>query len=1201
MRPSSLFFVLLTFQIYAHVFSTAYGQSLGGSTISSFDVYYPGYTIQDSLSYKASQRAWRGERVYFQLLIWGVGSDALADLVAPLFEGADDSIVANLYFPRAVQADSQSRSCGGYSSRDGFVSLHDALDNKPAVDLGINDTIAIWVSIDIPSEIDEGIYNAHFELLHTSQSITFELELEVLPLELPQRTDWAFHLDLWQFPQRGITIYNQQHPGSLVDLWSDQHFEMIESSYQLLADAGQKVITTHIKDGALGQQGMIRWIRGEDDSWRYDFTAFDRYVETLMALGIKDQISCFSPVGWNKDVLPYHDETTRSQQVLTLPLGSNGYDQRWGHFLTVFEEHLKNKGWFDKTVLYLDEVSSEELGHVVDLIKAVNTQWKLGIAYTHELDPALQQALYDASGIIEVARTDAASSEGINTFYTSCTQRFPNNYLTLENSTAEMTWMGYYTAVEGFDGYLRWAFDNWTKTNPFDLRDGAHTSGDFSFIYRSSNLLDMDFLGSIRLSMLRDGIEEYEKIRQLKSSFAGSEDPFDIQALVEIEELLADFSLQQLDYEGAVKRTKERLTAIAMGKVPYCRVYSLDTPSSLYFDEMNASSDTSEVRFVQSSFPERGYAIIDDKHLSVLGGDSIVVELKPASQDSLLINVWADWNLDQTFSIDELVYSERVQGVGVPVQTSIDIPVGLAPGSGRIRVQITETDAEVQNCGFASGSFLDIPMYVRDVYCTPVGVHDADLKSASLSLHTCLDSLTVKNQGHGGNYFFDPGRQIRVGQSNLIRVSKRDATPSGSSQTLVVWVDTNNDHVLSPEEMLYNMDDIPGNSDQAFVLPELLDQGQYRMRMGWFDGDDPAPCAFEGAVMYDFDIAVEETSEGCAPELLSPYRGSLDQGANMFQWHPNGAGVESWSLILSSVDLVSGDLVTHFEQTFSSSEIETVVQQLPEDGRRLEATLVAVVNGNKIVQTYDYYAHDQYCTPAGGPYEEYYLTSLQTSGAEKDIVYSSANYPENGHELHQDQILKLRPGGSASLLYGLSGSSSCSRVVAWIDWSADGVFDSAEVIGEAGTSQSCANPVSGRLEFEIPVGAQPSTTRLRVRLRDAWLALPGPCSELNFTSAHDFYVLIEEPIVSGSLPPHIGQLSVYPNPGSKEVTIDGLDMDKFTVEIVDGAGALQYSKSFTDHTTSKLTLSTEDLSSGLYFVNVIFQNGERRLFKVLIN
>lgn len=109
------------------------------------------------------------------------------------------------------------------------------------------------------------------------------------------------------------------------------------------------------------------------------------------------------------------------------------------------------------------------------------------------------------------------SDNAVSTFYTSCSQQYPNNYVTAQTNPAEMSWMAWYALAKGFDGYLRWAYDYWTQSDPTSAQDGSNASGDFNMIYRSENTAAAVPISSIRLELLREGIQDYEKARILNN------------------------------------------------------------------------------------------------------------------------------------------------------------------------------------------------------------------------------------------------------------------------------------------------------------------------------------------------------------------------------------------------------------------------------------------------------------------------------------------------------------------------------------------------------------------------------------------------------------------------------------------------------------------------------------------------------------
>ncbi len=109
----------------------------------------------------------------------------------------------------------------------------------------------------------------------------------------------------------------------------------------------------------------------------------------------------------------------------------------------------------------------------------------------------------------------------ISTFYTSCVQPRPNSFVAANADPLDMAALPWHALQRRQDGYLRWAFDNWRSSDPLDLREGAYSAGDFSLVYRSSNDRDMTVVPSIRSELLREGIEDFEKVKVLRNSLSG--------------------------------------------------------------------------------------------------------------------------------------------------------------------------------------------------------------------------------------------------------------------------------------------------------------------------------------------------------------------------------------------------------------------------------------------------------------------------------------------------------------------------------------------------------------------------------------------------------------------------------------------------------------------------------------------------------
>ena len=497
--------------------------TLQGSFESKFIRYekgqkHIGQTFEAQISKVWKDTVWQNDRVHRQIILWTKNEnyDKLTYEVSDLINGTHriDAAKVRMRFPTYVFGDARALVCGEQLARTEKL-IADALVTKPVTTLTTADPIKIWLTADIPSDTPAGLYTGTFAVYSNGViQQRFVLEFQVVNHRLPSPDEWDFHLDLWQFPFQ--LAYLCTNNGQKITPFSADYFTLVKPFYQLLADAGQVAISTYIKDGAFNRgQTMVKWTHKTDTGWEFDYTNFDKFVEMMMSCGITKQINCFSLVGWDTSI-GYYDEVSSANKRLEVAIGSDEYKAVWNTFLTSFRVHLQQKGWFDKAVLYMDEIKEEEMQAVVSMIKQHDPSWKIGLAGSYN-NADVENSLYDYSTLLGYERK---SNNRIATFYTSCSQKTPNNYVTPQNTPAEMTWMAWYAAAKGFDGYLRWAYDYWTQGDPMNIQDGSNTAGDFNMIYRQSNSFPNAPVSSIRMELLREGIQDYEKIRLLgKSQF----------------------------------------------------------------------------------------------------------------------------------------------------------------------------------------------------------------------------------------------------------------------------------------------------------------------------------------------------------------------------------------------------------------------------------------------------------------------------------------------------------------------------------------------------------------------------------------------------------------------------------------------------------------------------------------------------------
>lgn len=504
---------------------------------------------EKNLSSQVKLTAWKGERVNLQIVLWS--SQNLKnititpkDLVFKKNEISRELI--NVYPIRYVLTDLFLNGCG-YRKNDTipFSLAPDMLDNDDTFSITGKSTRPVWISINVPADAKSGVYNGVIEIKAKRRfKRRLHYTLDVQNWELPKPADWRFHLDLWQHPW-AISRTEKAKP------WTEEHFDALRQNLTMLAEAGQKCITTTIiNDPWHGQtfdpyESMIQWRKTTDGGWVYDFTLFDQWVEFAMSCGIKEQINCYSMIPWS-NAFQYLDEESNSLKVLKANPGSEAFNNHWRPFLLAFREHLQNKGWLNKTCIAMDERNINDMLSMINLIKETTPELK--IAFAGSFHPELVNEVYDLCTFIDpvidsVSLTQRLKKQWPSTFYVCCSKpQHPNNFTF--SPTAENTLMGWYAAATGYNGFLRWAFNSWGKDPERDSRFITWPAGDTYLVYPGAR-------SSIRFERLREGIQDFEKIRILRETLQKENSEAANVKLSQLSSQLKTFTLTSVTADSA--------------------------------------------------------------------------------------------------------------------------------------------------------------------------------------------------------------------------------------------------------------------------------------------------------------------------------------------------------------------------------------------------------------------------------------------------------------------------------------------------------------------------------------------------------------------------------------------------------------------------------------------------------------------------
>ena len=507
---------------------------------------------------------WKGERVSAQFVVSNNGEAfKLSYDITPLVHtrNKNQTIGKENYlsgFVRYVMTDELNKDkkggCGHRILTQYDSSLvADAIDHL-ATELSVENktTQGVWLRVDIPETAQAGTYKGEVHVKNNGKVISkLPVQLTVVNRVLPQPAEWQYHLDLWQNPY-SVARYHGVKP------WSEAHFSALKTEMIPYVKAGGKVITTSIMHKPWGGQthdyfeSMVTWMKKADNTWHFDFSVFDKWVQFMLDLGVDKQINCYSMVPW-KLSFQYFDQATNSMQFINTKPGEKEYAEMWTAMLKAFSAHLKQKGWFDKTFISMDERPLTVMLETLKIIKNADKDFKVSLAGAlhEELINELDDYCVPLASKYKPEDIVKRRAEGkVTTYYTCCSEPYPNTFTF--SKPAESAWLGWYAAKANLDGYLRWAYNSWVLEPLLDSRFISWAAGDTYLVYPGGRT-------SIRFEKLTEGIQAFEKVRILKEVFTKSNNT---AGLKKIEEVLNTFDEKLLQTTSAEVFTEKAMSEI---------------------------------------------------------------------------------------------------------------------------------------------------------------------------------------------------------------------------------------------------------------------------------------------------------------------------------------------------------------------------------------------------------------------------------------------------------------------------------------------------------------------------------------------------------------------------------------------------------------------------------------------------------------
>jgi hypothetical protein len=674
--------------------------------------------------------AWRGERVGVEAVLFSpVTTEKLRVRLTSWTKGSQtvSASQGEVRFVNYVLSD-EFKSCGTNPRTSTTHLIPDCIDVDSAKVIDAKTTRPVWCTLEVPYDLEAGEYNTALEIVSAVTGKVLEtltLRVNVRDKTLPQPADQTFFLNLWMQPY-AVSRYYQ------VDKWSQAHFDAMRPYMLRMARAGQRVATAILFYEPWGDQSydkfdpMIQTTKKTDGSWSYDYSIFDHWINFLDTCGINKQINCFSMVPWDMS-FRYYDEASSTYKTLKTTTGSADYKSLWTSFLTAFASHLKDKGWYDKTCIAMDERALSNMQDAYNVVQSSVPGMKMALAGNYHSELATK--IYDycvalGQSFSTVEMKTRRSGSWPTTFYVSCADAVPNIFT--NSDPAEAAYLPFYGLANNFDGFLHWSFMNWGGDPLRDSRFRLFSPGDTYCVYPGNR-------SSVRFERLIEGIEATEKVRILRKQYVADKNQTGLLAL---SSALAQFAKAAIsDYYPASYTVNYMESLLNESPLPttdkltdYCPITIPETNRDIALQKRWLASATTtgcetDLHYTSSAQSTNGW-VTAPTTIQIRQGETFRLQVVPTTNDDDIrycrAGLFADWNNDSIFNVTD---NEVVARVGSANQTnsqllnctfSVSVPETAKTGLTRLRLCYADAwSGEPMPCGdLVKGFAFDIPMQI---------------------------------------------------------------------------------------------------------------------------------------------------------------------------------------------------------------------------------------------------------------------------------------------------------------------------------------------------------------------------------------------------------------------------------------------------------------------------------------------------------
>ncbi len=463
----------------------------------------------------AAANAARGEHATFQFALRS--SLPLTNVTVEVTDPLNETLSLPVEYTGLVKYVHVGRTTPN-PARDRYIPISgwypDPIVEADRFDLRADETQPVWISVRVPADAQKGSYSGKISIKGKIGRKNFNLEdtirVVVYPVDL---TETTLKVTNWFFTSR-LDLMN-----------SGQKVEPLSERYWQLVDTIARTFTAYRQNVAW--INPLQLVKSEivDGTWRFDFTDFNRMASLLMATGkiklLEGTHLASRETNWDSRFV-MHLPVTRDS-VAKLPVTEPRVRQFYNSFLPALKKNLEENNWADIYVQHIaDEPIQSNLKTYVEIAAFVKGIWPevkvIEACHASNLKGSIdiwvpQMDYLDTDMKFYKERQDAGEEVW---FYTCLAPQgeYANRFIEQPLiKTRLLHWVNY---RYGITGYLHWGLNAWSD-DPWGETTGIITEsgnilpgGDCWIVYPGEGRL----YPSIRLEAMRDGIADYELLRQ---------------------------------------------------------------------------------------------------------------------------------------------------------------------------------------------------------------------------------------------------------------------------------------------------------------------------------------------------------------------------------------------------------------------------------------------------------------------------------------------------------------------------------------------------------------------------------------------------------------------------------------------------------------------------------------------------------------